>query len=681
VALHIPAKQFLDVIAINPENGLSSAYTRHMPMPQRAAFPYVAAIAAVVAATALRALLNPLLEDRYPFAFYFVSIVVAGWIGGLWPALVALVLGYLAADWFFLHDGLLRFDAAHPPDWGGLTIYLTAGLAIAALAEAMRRTRGIAQIKAQRLHEHEKNWNEAQGRLAAIVESSDDAIISKNLNGIITSWNLGAERIFGYTADETIGKPVSMLAARGHEDEMSRILTEIKADRRVEHFDTVRRRKDGREINVSLTVSPIRDPDGRIIGASKIARDITERIAIQSERESLLEAERAARAEADRANRMKDEFLSTVSHEIRTPLNAILGWAQILRTGKVSSKDFEQGLEIIERNSRAQAQLIEDLLDMSRIITGRIRLDVQRVDLAATIESALTSLRPAAQARGIQLEPVLDRSTPSVNGDPVRLNQIVWNLLSNAIKFTAQDGTVKIVLDHSGATARIVVADTGQGIDPGFLPFVFDRFRQEDSSTRRQYGGLGLGLAIVKQLVELHGGQVRAESPGLGQGATFSVTLPIKAPTEAASEIPKTGGTDARPSILAGLRVLVVDDDGDARALVERILRGSQADVTTAASAREAMDRVRQERPDVLLSDIGMPEEDGYDLIRKVRSLDVGEGGAVPAAALTAFARSEDRRRALMAGYQTHVSKPVEPAELLAVVASLAGRTASWDMD
>jgi PAS domain S-box-containing protein len=650
-------------------------------MPLRAAFPYIAAIAAVAAATALRALFGPLVEDRHPFPFYLTAVVVAGWIGGWWPAIVALLLGYLAADWFFLQDGFLRFDAAHSPDWGGLSIYLMAGLAIAALAEAMRRARGTAQLEAERVDQHQKSWNEAQSRLAAIVESSDDAIISKNLNGIITSWNRGAERIFGYTADETVGKPITMIAAHGREKEMAKIIAEIRADRRVDHFETVRRRKDGREINVSLTVSPIRDPDGRIIGASKIARDISDRIAVQNERESLLEAERAARAEADRANRMKDEFLSTVSHEIRTPLNAILGWAQILRTGKVPPKDFEQGLEIIERNSRAQAQLIEDLLDMSRIITGRIRLDVQRVDLAAIIESALTSLRPAAQGRGIELEPVLDRSTPSVNGDPVRLNQVVWNLLSNAIKFTPQGGSVKIILDHGGGNARIVVADSGQGIDPNFLPYVFDRFRQGDSSTRRQYGGLGLGLAIVKQLVELHGGQVRAESPGLGQGATFSITLPIKAPTDVEYDPVSTADLDDRPSILAGLRVLVVDDDGDARALVERILRGSQADVTTAASAREAVNRLREERPDVLLSDIGMPEEDGYDLIRKVRSLDAGEGGAVPAAALTAFARSEDRRRALMAGYQTHVAKPIEPAELLAVVASLAGRTATWDVD
>ncbi len=655
-----------------------------MPMPLRAAFPYVTAVIAVIAATLLRAMFGPLLEDRHPFPFYFVAIVVAGWVGGLGPALVALVLGYLAADWFFLSsDGLLRFHVLHPTDWGGLAIYLAAGLPIVALAEAMRRARGAAQSDAERLDQEQARLNEAQSRFAAIVESSDDAIISKSLEGIITSWNRGAERIFGYTSDETVGRPITMLAARGREDEMPKIIAEIRAGRRVDHFETVRRRKDGQEINVSLTVSPIRDSEGRIIGASKIARDITERTAAQAERESLLEAERAARSEADRANRMKDEFLSTVSHEIRTPLNAILGWAQILRTGKASQKDFDQGLEIIERNTRARAQLIEDLLDMSRIITGRIRLEVQRTDLAAIIESSLASVRPAAEAKGIQLEPVLDRSTPAVHGDPVRLNQIVWNLLSNAIKFTPTGGRVKILLDHTSVNLRIVVIDTGQGIETDLLPFVFDRFRQGDSSTRRQYGGLGLGLAIVKQLVELHGGQVRAESPGPGQGATFSVALPIKATSKTEFDAGPVTTTqyDAHPTILAGLRVLVVDDDRDARSLVERILRDCQAEVTTAASAREAMDHVQQARPDVLLSDIGMPEEDGYDLIRQVRSLNAEQGGGVPAAALTAFARSEDRRRALMAGYQTHLAKPVEPGELLAVVASLAGRIPGRDRD
>ncbi len=320
---------------------------------------------------------------------------------------------------------------------------------------------------------------------------------------------------------------------------------------------------------------------------------------------------------------------------------------------------------------------------MSRIITGRIRLEVQRADLAAIIESSLASVRPAAEAKGIQLEPVLDRSAPALHGDPVRLNQIVWNLLSNAIKFTPTGGRVKILLDHTSINVRIVVTDTGQGIETDLLPFVFDRFRQGDSSTRRQYGGLGLGLAIVKQLVELHGGQVRAESPGPGQGATFSVTLPIKALSKTDFDAGPIMATqlDAPPPILAGLRVLVVDDDQDARSLVERILRDCQAEVTTAATAREAFDHVQQARPDVLLSDIGMPEEDGYDLIRQVRSLNAEQGGAVPAAALTAFARSEDRRRALMAGYQTHLAKPVEPGELLAVVASLAGRIPSPDRD
>jgi PAS domain S-box-containing protein len=518
----------------------------------------------------------------------------------------------------------------------------------------------------------------AKSRLAAIVHSSQDAIISKSLEGRITSWNEAAERMFGYTAAEAIGQPIRLLAPEGRADEMREILNRIRRGERVEHFETIRRRKDGAIVPVSLTVSPLRNERGEVIGASKIARDITDRKRADEDREILLKAERAARTEAERANRMKDEFLSTVSHEIRTPLNAILGWTQILRTKKTGTADLEQGLDVIERNARLQTQIIDDLLDMSRIISGKIRLEIQPVYLPSVIESALATVRPAAAAKGISIATKIATEVGPVMADGGRLQQIVWNLLSNAIKFTPREGSIEIGISKVEANIELTVSDTGQGISAEFLPYVFDRFRQADSTTRRQVGGLGLGLAIVKQLTELHGGTVRAHSAGEGRGATFSVCLPIQdghAPqTDMVFRDSGATSLQSTPS-LAGLKVLVVDDDQDSRDLVHRVLSDREATVFMAASAAEGMAALQRERPHMLVSDIGMPHEDGYDFIRKVRALPAEVGGQIPAAALTAFARSEDRTRALLAGYHTHIVKPVDPSELVAVVAALAGRT------
>ena len=413
--------------------------------------------------------------------------------------------------------------------------------------------------------------------------------------------------------------------------------------------------------------------------------DITEQKAVEEEREQLLTAERISRAEAERASRMKDEFLATLSHELRTPLNAILGWATILKDGANDAEDLAQGLETIERNARAQTQIIEDLLDMSRIISGKVRLDVQRVDLAEVARSAIETVRPGAEAKGLRLQAVLDPHVGTVSGDPNRLQQVMWNLLSNAIKFTPRGGRVQVVLARVNSHVELSVSDTGEGIRPEFLLHVFDRFRQADSSTTRKHGGLGLGLAIVKQLVELHGGTVRAHSAGPGDGATFTVALPLVAlqvdpDSDERSHRHPLG--HAAPSLvpdqcarIAGVRVLVVDDEPDARMLVRRLLEDCEAIVSTAESAREALERLERNPPDVLVSDIGMPGEDGYSLIRRVRALGPDRGGNTPAVALTAYARAEDRVRSVLAGFQMHVSKPVEPAELITMVASLAGRT------
>jgi PAS domain S-box-containing protein len=823
--------------------------------------------------------------------------------------------------------------------------------------------------------------------LSAIIESADDAIISKTLDGIITSWNKGAERIFGYTPEEAVGKPATLLIPDDHSDEEPHILSQLRRGERIEHYETVRVRKDGTRIDISLTVSPIRDGNGQIIGASKVARDITERkrieqalrnreeeltdfienstvglhwvavdgtilwankaeldllgyqreeyvghnitefhadseviddilkrltgdetlhnyearlrckdgslryvlissnvrrqsgefihtrcftrditerkraegelreqaevietvnrigqtlaaeldlhklvqsvtdaateisgahfgsffynvldergasymlytlsgvpteafahfpmpratdlfgptfrgegpiliadvkkdprygknspyygmpeghlpvtsylavpiisrsgevygglffghpgegvftaraariveglsaqAAVAMDNARLYEAAQRARAEAEQAaeekerlyreaqesSRLKDEFLATVSHELRTPLTAVLGWAYLLRTNQFNDGGAAKALETIERNARAQAQLIDDLLDVSRSITGKLRLDVRPVDPNSFIESAIEAVSPAAEAKGVRVQKIMDTGVVTVSGDPVRLQQVVWNLLSNAIKFTPRGGRVQIRLERVNSHIEIAVSDSGAGIVPEFLPYVFDRFRQADQRTTRHHGGLGLGLAIVRHLVELHGGTVRAESPGEGKGATFTVLLPV-------APVYQTVGSDERvhpaardtlplyecPDRLDALRVLVVDDEPDTRELLKAGLGQCGAEVMAVGSVVEALEAFEMGAPDVLISDIGMPGEDGYELIRKVRALPAENGGRVPAIALTAYARTEDRMQALRAGYQMHVPKPVELAELVAVVASLVQR-------
>ena len=400
------------------------------------------------------------------------------------------------------------------------------------------------------------------------------------------------------------------------------------------------------------------------------------------ERQQLLASERLARAEAERTSELKDEFLATLSHELRTPLSAILGWSMILRHRRADERELDHGLLTIERNARVQTKLIEDLLDMSRISSGKVRLDIQPIDPQVFVEAAIETVKPAADAKGIRLERALDASAGPIFGDPSRLQQVVWNLLSNAIKFTPKNGSVRVVLDRAASHVEIRVTDTGIGIRPEFIPYVFERFRQADASTTRTYGGLGLGLAIVKNLVELHGGTVGATSDGEGKGATFAVRLPVTAVPRAEARTERwlpsaheSVHNDFRLCDLSGIRVLVVDDEPDARDLIRRVLADCNAEVLTAESAIEALRLVEEERPHVLVSDVGMPDMDGYDLLKRVRSLGENRGGRIPAVALTAFARSEDRTRALRAGFLVHVSKPVEPSELIATIASVVGRT------
>ncbi|HSU68164.1 MAG TPA: CHASE domain-containing protein [Tepidisphaeraceae bacterium] len=432
---------------------------------------------------------------------------------------------------------------------------------------------------------------------------------------------------------------------------------------------------DGSVHSVHTTLIPHVGLAGHVEGVVALAADVTERRAAENERARLLRAEQEARAEAETANRIKDDFLATLSHELRTPLNAILGWAQLIRMGSLPADEVVHGLQAIERNAKVQAQLVEDLLDLSRIISGKLRLEMRPIDLPLVLDAALDSVRPAAEAKNIQLIPLLDAAASPVLGDAGRLQQVIWNLLSNAIKFTPAGGKVELILQRVGGHAEILVSDTGMGINPDFLPYVFDRLRQADASSTRRHGGLGLGLSIARHLIESHGGTIRAQSAGENRGATFTVSLPLSPNAVVKDSASKSGnGSERDPSRrrkLQGVRVLVVDDEPDAREIVSHVLRREGADVRAAASAAEALGAIDESNPDVLVSDIAMPGQDGYELIRQLRSRDSAHGGKLPAIALTAFARGEDRDKALRAGYQTHLAKPVEPGVLSDAIAAL----------
>lgn len=653
---------------------------------------------------------------------------------------------------------------------------------------------------------------EAQAYLAAIVDSADDAIISKNLDGVIQSCNPAAERLFGYAADELIGKPVRILIPPHRQIEEDEILARLRRGERIDHFETVRLRKDGAEVQISLTVSPVRDASGAIIGASKIARDITaqkrvaqelsaqrewfrvtldsigdaviatdaagavtymnrqaealtgwllddaqgkplvevfeirdektrqliedpaqqvmnsedvvrladdsllisregaerpiddscapirsddgriigvvlvfrdvseqrsterERQTIAAERERLLYAERAARTDAERANRIKDEFVAMVSHELRTPLNAILGWAQLMMGGTQDSEVITHGLDVIARNTRLQARLISDLLDVSRIASGKLQLDIQPTELVPIIAAAMETVEQDAAAKNIRIRRDLDLSIEPIAGDRMRLQQIVWNLLANAIKFSPHGGQISVSLRRNGADVEIVVADSGVGISAQVLPYIFDPFRQADQSITRRFGGLGLGLAIVKHVAELHGGSVLAVSPGEGQGATFTVRLPAADRVVAGRVTAPSGGRDTTEAVTGwprDLHVLVVEDEKDTAQFLKRLLESHGARVSLADSAHEALACFAGDPPQIVVSDIGLQEVDGYELMQRIRQSAVPEVRSVPAIALTAYARSEDRARALHVGYQAHLAKPVEPGELLATIVRL----------
>ena len=681
----------------------------------------------------------------------------------------------------------------------------------------------------------------AARRLAAVVESSDDAIVAKDLNSIIISWNRAAERMFGYTAQEAIGKSIRMIIPSDLQSEEDMVLARIRAGEAVDHYETRRCRKDGSELLVSLTVSPLIGEGGIVIGASKIARDITEqsrlraavteqariaeqlsevgamvassldqgaivqrvidvatsltraetgallykvvdresgethvlhavagalkrtgertspqpgigsevpalvgaairlddvadgryattlpflemltkhapvrsylavpvkgpsgavvggvffgdpRVAAFTAQHERLAAGIAAWASlalenarlymmAREADRLKDEFLAVLSHELRTPLNAIVGYARLLRGGVLSGEKAQRGLETLERNATALTQIVEDVLDISRIVSGKIRLDVQPVELPLVVHNAVATVQPAADAKGIRIQTVVDPGAGAVSGDPDRLQQVVWNLLSNAVKFTPKHGRVQVRVERVNSHVELAVSDTGAGISAEFLPHVFERFRQADATTTRQAGGLGLGLSIVRHIVEMHGGSVEAASDGEGRGATFRVRLPtmivhaggLKEPREHPRS--EKSAPLAALGDLAGVRVMAVDDEDDALGLLRAVLEAAGAHVETLSSAGAALDRVGDVKPHALVVDLGMPEIDGFEFITRLRASANPDVRDIPAAALTAFARSEDRTKALLCGFEMHLAKPVDPGELVASVATLVRR-------
>jgi PAS domain S-box-containing protein len=604
--------------------------------------------------------LQSLLLSRTILAVFIVAVTVSALYGGVGPAVFATVLS-VAINGLVL---LKPMPAAASEEEIVLGLFVVSSLLITLIAA--QRTRAQAALQ------------ESAARTRAIVDTAVDGIITIDEHGVIDSANAAAERLFGYPGEEMIGRNVSLLMPspyrESHDQYIANYLRTGQAKVIGVRRELVGKRKDGTTLPIDLSLSEVVLNRRRLF--TGIVRDISGRKQAEEQRADALQRERQARREAEEANRAKDEFLAVISHELRTPLTPILTWSRLLRSGKLDQPATERALEAIERATRSQAQLIEDLLDVSRITSGKLRLEVRPIELPPVVEAAIESVRPGAEAKGIRLEVVLDHDAGIVSGDPERLQQVVWNLLSNAVKFTPRAGRIQVRLQRVDSHVEIAVSDTGQGINPQFLPHVFERFRQADSSSTRAHGGLGLGLAIVRHLVELHGGRVHAESPGEGKGATFVVQLPLAIlhqPVTPGRTHPRAdqGAPLVSQPTLGGARILLVDDEPDTVETLRVVLEQAGAEIRTATSAGDALATLEAWRADVLVCDIGMPEEDGYALIRKVRALGPEHGGYIPAVALTAYARAEDRLKVLSSGFQMHVAKPVEPAELIAVMATM----------
>jgi PAS domain S-box-containing protein len=621
----------------------------------------------------LRFLLEPWLYDRIPFAFFFVAVALTAWFGGYGPCLFAVFVGTVVC-WLLVLEPQYSWRLSEPFQWIGLVTFAFTGLIIAAFSGRTRKA----------LEESHRRTKEAEHALQALNESE------RRFRGFAghtqdVQWIIHADReeLFYISPSFTTvyGRPTSELyedfsrmtdyLAEQDRSRFKAFLEKCKSGLVVEEYRIIR--PDGSGVWIRRRGFPILNERGDLEYRAGISQDITEEKRLGVERDRLLDSERVARQMAEQSNRLKDEFLANLSHELRSPLNAIMGWMQVLKQAPSDTAVVTQAHQAIERNGQALARLVEDLLDMNRIISGKFRLDVQTVDLASVIHEAIDSVIPAANAKDIRVEQVLDPQAGPVKGDPNRLQQVIWNLLANAVKFTPKGGKVQVHLERVNSQCEISVSDTGRGIKAGFLPFVFDRFRQQDSTATRMEGGLGLGLAIVKELVENHGGSVSVQSGGEGKGSTFIVALPIAVRTQDPSFNSAMDVPAQRERSLEGMRVLAVDDDPDSVNVLRLILEEQGARVDTAYSASRALEKIEVNPPDVLLSDIGMPGQDGYQLIDAVRKLP-GNAAKIPAIAITAFARPEDRIAALRAGFNMHLAKPINTAELITIIANY-GRT------
>jgi PAS domain S-box-containing protein len=642
---------------------------------------YLVAVVVVALATGLRWMLIPLWGARLPFITFFPAVMIAAWFGGLGPGLLATALATISAVWFLEPFG--NFSVTSLSGVFSVVVFVGINALIVVLNDQMYRARERSEAANEQLRLSEERF-----RLMADVAP-------------VLIWIAGPDRELTYFNRpwlEFTGRTLEQECGKGwkagiHPDDLDAVLESY-----IGAFDARRpftmeyrlRRYDGEYRWVLDNGRPRFDRAGRFLGYIGSVVDITPRKHAEKENEALLDStERAradaeqararaevARAEAEAANRAKDAFLANVSHELRTPLSPILTWSHLLNKDDLDPARVRRAAEVIARCVRTQAQLIEDLLDVSRIVAGKMRVEVQAVALPPVIQKAVEVVRPSAEAKGVRLQVVLDTEVGAVAGDPARIQQVVWNLLSNAIKFTPKDGRVQVVLERVNSHVEIAVADTGEGIDPGFLPHIFERFIQADPSTTRVHGGLGLGLAIVRHIVEAHGGRVHAESAGLGKGAVFTVTLPLMVARQAGeaerrhpTAAPDNGAMD-RPR-LDGTNVLLVDDESDSNEVVAQLLESCGATVRLAGSVAHARDVLAGWRPDLVVTDIGLPDEDGYAMLTVLR--ETAESNArVPVIALTAFASRGDRVRLLSAGFQAHLAKPVDPAELMALVASFA---------
>lgn len=620
-------------------------------------------------------LLSILVSKLFSFSFDATPLIIALMIAVAW--FLGRNPGLLIA--FIFEATLVYFQSAPYTTKSAVITFNRLALFVSLVLFASSRRKAEEKLREQ----HEL--------LKVTLKSIGDAVIATDADGKISFINPTAEQLTGWLSEDACLKPI---------DEVFRIVNEETHETVESPFSAVMRKgatvglanhtvllsKTGAEIPIEDSGAPIKDTSGKIIGVIIVFHDVTERRRIEKEREQLLKREQAARSEAEAAGLLKDEFLATVSHELRTPLNAILGWSAMLRKEKMEETNVRNALGIIERNARAQAEIVGDILDVSRIITGKLRLQTHPLNLAPVVRTAVENISPAALAKTITIKLSLDEDAGQIVGDADRIQQIIWNLLSNAIKFTSSGGTIEIGLRRADTNVELQVRDNGIGIENHFLPFIFERFRQFDSSTTRKHSGLGLGLSIVRHLVELHGGTVSAESNGDLPGATFTVLLPLANETEQKilhsasdstdkieeSAFSSNGGNTV--SGLDNLRLLVVDDDADTLEIIKFILENAGAETKIAASAAEAFDIFQNWKPDVLISDLGMPDEDGYSLLRRIRALRAAEGGTIPAAALSAYTRNEDRDKALDAGFQTHIAKPVDPEQFVSLIAELAER-------